>query len=116
MTIENFSSLATTLGSGFFVGILVGYALKKVIKIAAVILGLSLTALAYLQYHQIVTINCDKLQEISEGAVIAFANIIMQIPSIGRNENTTSALALSNFGIPLTGTMTMGFAIGFMKG
>src|SRR5215216_3983043 len=107
MTIENFSSLATTLGSGFFVGILVGYALKKVIKIAAVILGLSLTALAYLQYHQIVTINCDKLQEISESDVIAFENIIMQIPNIGLNEYKTSELALCNFGIPLTGTMTM---------
>jgi uncharacterized membrane protein (Fun14 family) len=116
MTIENFSSLATTLGGGFFVGILVGYALKKVIKTAAVILGLFLTALAYLQYHQIATVNWDKLQEVSEGAVITFANIITQIPSIGRNENTTSALALSNFGIPLTGSMTMGFAIGFMKG
>jgi hypothetical protein len=40
----------------------------------------------------------------------------MQIPGIGRNENTISVLALSNFGIPLTGSTTMGFAIGFMKG
>jgi uncharacterized membrane protein (Fun14 family) len=116
MTIENFSSLAATLVGGLFVDILVGYALKKVMKIAAVILGLSLAALAYLQYHQIATVNWDKLQELSEGAVITFANIIMQIPSIGRNENTISVLALSNFGIPLTGSTTMGFAIGFMKG
>jgi hypothetical protein len=48
ITIENFSSLTTMLGGGFFVGILVGYVLKKVIKIAAVILGLFLTALTYL--------------------------------------------------------------------
>ena len=115
MTIENFSSFATTLGGGFFAGILVGYALKKVIKIAAVILGLSLAALTYLQYYQIATVNWDKLQEASS-AVITFANIIIQIPSIGRNENTTSDLALSNFGIPLTGSTAMGFAIGFMKG
>ena len=44
ITIENFSSLTTMLGGGFFIGILVGYVLKKVIKIAAVILGLFLTA------------------------------------------------------------------------
>jgi hypothetical protein len=47
ITIENFSSLTTMLGGGFFVGILVGYVLKKVIKIAAVILGLFLTALTF---------------------------------------------------------------------
>jgi uncharacterized membrane protein (Fun14 family) len=36
------------MGGGFFVGILIGYAVKKVIKIAAVIVGLFLSALAYL--------------------------------------------------------------------
>ncbi|MBD0359559.1 MAG: hypothetical protein ICV56_02460 [Nitrososphaeraceae archaeon] len=34
MNIENFGPAAATLGSGFFVGVLIGYALKKVIKIA----------------------------------------------------------------------------------
>jgi uncharacterized membrane protein (Fun14 family) len=60
MTIENFSFLASMLSGGFFVGILVGYALKKVIKIAAVILGLFLTALVYLQYYEIAIVNWDK--------------------------------------------------------
>ena len=31
---------ATTLGEGFFGGILIGYALKKVVKLAAVVVGL----------------------------------------------------------------------------
>jgi uncharacterized membrane protein (Fun14 family) len=35
------------MGGGFFVGILIGYALKKVIKLLAVIVGLFLAALAY---------------------------------------------------------------------
>jgi uncharacterized membrane protein (Fun14 family) len=99
MTIENFSSLAATLGGGFFTGVLVGYAFKKVIKIAAVILGLFLTALAYLQYHEIVTINWDKLQHLSEDAAITLSNIVTQTP-----------------GISLASSMSMGFAIGFMKG
>ena len=51
--IESFGQTAATLGGGFFVGILIGYALKKVIKIVAVIVGLFLAGLAYLQYHQI---------------------------------------------------------------
>jgi uncharacterized membrane protein (Fun14 family) len=49
MSFDNISSYATTMGGGFFVGILIGYALKKVIKIVAVIVGLFLARLVYLQ-------------------------------------------------------------------
>ena len=48
--IESFGPTAATLGGGFFVGVLIGYALKKVIKMVAVIVGLFLAALAYIQY------------------------------------------------------------------
>jgi uncharacterized membrane protein (Fun14 family) len=51
--IETFGPTAASLGGGFIVGILIGYALKKVIKFVAVIVGLFLAGLAYLQYHQI---------------------------------------------------------------
>jgi uncharacterized membrane protein (Fun14 family) len=51
MSFENFGLTAATLGGGFFVGILIGYALKKVIKLLAVVVGLFLAGLAYLQYH-----------------------------------------------------------------
>ena len=49
--IESFAPSAATMGSGFFVGILIGYALKKVIKIVAIVVGLFLAGLAYLQYN-----------------------------------------------------------------
>jgi uncharacterized membrane protein (Fun14 family) len=62
MNIENFAPTAATMGGGFFVGILIGYALKKVIKLVAVIVGLFLAGLAYLQYHEIANINWNKLQ------------------------------------------------------
>jgi uncharacterized membrane protein (Fun14 family) len=55
MSFDNIISYTTTIGGGFFAGVLIGYALKKVIKIVAVIAGLFLAGLAYLQYHQIVT-------------------------------------------------------------
>ena len=54
--VESFGPTAATLAGGFFVGILIGYALKKVIKLLAVIVGLFLAGLAYLQYHQIANI------------------------------------------------------------
>jgi uncharacterized membrane protein (Fun14 family) len=39
LNIESFRSIAATLGGGFFVGVLIGYALKKVIKEAVHELG-----------------------------------------------------------------------------
>jgi uncharacterized membrane protein (Fun14 family) len=41
-------NLVMTLGGGFFGGILIGYALKKVIKILSIVVGLFLAGLAYL--------------------------------------------------------------------
>jgi uncharacterized membrane protein (Fun14 family) len=124
--IESFGPTAATMGGGFFVGVLIGYAVKKVIKIVAVIVGLFLAGLAYLQYHQIANINWNKLQQISEGTITTLSNaIIIQIQSISGSNGgdsshaaatASSSLAMTSFGIPLTGSMSAGFTIGFMKG
>jgi uncharacterized membrane protein (Fun14 family) len=71
--VESFASTAATMGGGFFVGILIGYALKKVIKLLTIIVGLFLSALTYLQYHQIANMNWNKLQTVlSEGILQHF--------------------------------------------
>src|SRR5215204_132348 len=80
--VESFGATAATMGGGFFAGVLLGYALKKVIKLLAVIVGLFLGILAYLQYHQIANINWNKHQQVSEGALTTLANLTMQIPFI----------------------------------
>jgi uncharacterized membrane protein (Fun14 family) len=122
MSIESLGPAAATMGGSFFVGILIGYALKKVIKIAVVIVGIFLAGLAYLQYQQIANINWNKLQTISEGAISSLSNAITQIPGISVNSSvdvhaaTASSLAMTSFGIPLTGSMSVGFTIGFLKG
>ena len=49
----------------------------------SIITGVFLVGLAYLQYHQIVNINWNKLQQVSEGASTSLSNtIIIQIPGI----------------------------------
>jgi uncharacterized membrane protein (Fun14 family) len=118
MSIESLGSTAATLGGGFFLGILIGYALKKVIKMVAVIVGLFLAGLAYLQHQQIANINWNKLQTISEGTITTLSNAIIQIQSSSdvHSAATASSLAMTSFGIPLTGSMSAGFTIGFMKG
>ena len=113
-------SFGVTVGGGFFVGILIGYALKKVLKVVALVVGLFFAGLAYLQYQQIVNINWDKLQATSQNAVTMLANETTQISNhlsnITGSNNHSTVLAISNLGIPLTGSMAMGFATGFMKG
>jgi uncharacterized membrane protein (Fun14 family) len=104
-----------TIGGGFFGGILIGYAMKKVIKIAAVVVGLFLAALTYLQYQQIIDINWNKLQSVLQNAIVVLANTISHIASIGTSGHVT-AFEMTSFGIPLTGSISMGFAVGFMKG
>jgi uncharacterized membrane protein (Fun14 family) len=76
---------AATIGGGFFVGVLIGYALKKVIKILPVIVGLFLAGLAYLQNYQITTVNWNKLQTLLEDAITAVSNAITQIPATSSN-------------------------------
>jgi uncharacterized membrane protein (Fun14 family) len=120
--IESFGATAATMGGGFFVGILIGYALKKVIKIVAVMVELFLAGLAYLQYHQIANINWNKLQTVSEGVITTLSNLTMQIPGISVSSGDsshaapTASLAMTSFGIPFTGSMSAGFTVGFIKG
>jgi uncharacterized membrane protein (Fun14 family) len=47
MNIESFGLTTATLGGGFFVGVLIGYAMKKVINMVAIIAGLFLAGLVY---------------------------------------------------------------------
>jgi len=119
MNIENLSSVLTTIGGGFFAGALIGFALKKALKILAVVVGLFFAALAYLQYQQILSVNWDKVQTKSEGAIAMLTNATTQISNNVGNATGTSHPTHAfetSLGIPLTGSMAMGFAVGFMKG
>jgi uncharacterized membrane protein (Fun14 family) len=104
------TSISGTIGGGFFGGVLLGYAIKKVVKLTALVVGLFIAGLAYLQYQQIASFDWNRI----EGLVTTtLGNIISQISS---SQDGAAALAMSNFGIPLTSSMSAGFAIGFMKG
>ena len=106
--------MAATIGGGFFAGILIGYALKRVVKILAIVVGLFFAGLAYLQYQQIVNINWNKVPQLSQNVVTTLANATTHIP--GFNNGHPPDISISNFAIPLTGSMLVGFAIGFIRG
>jgi holliday junction DNA helicase RuvB len=107
---DTLTSISTSIGGGFFGGLLLGYALKKVIKMLAVVVGLFLAGLAFLQYQQIASINWNKI----EWTITKLATVITS--TINDNSNVAAVAMMSNFGIPLTSSMSIGFTIGFMKG
>jgi uncharacterized membrane protein (Fun14 family) len=109
MSADVYTSISATFGGGFFGGLLLGYALKKVVKLIAVVVGLFIAGLAYLQYQQIAYFDWERIEKI---VTAMFGNVSSHIVS-GQD---ISSFALSNLGIPLTSGMSAGIAIGFMKG
>ena len=49
MNVENLITIVTSMGGGFFVGAIVGYFMKKIIKIIMFVLGGLVAVLFYLQ-------------------------------------------------------------------
>ena len=123
----------STIGFGGIVGFLVGFALKWIMKILAVIAGVFFAALLYLESQHIVNLNWDKLQTISNSVlstITTATNATTTGGGIGAGPiqailgNNTGAAAsilpitsttLTNLGIPLTGSTAMGFTIGILK-
>ncbi len=61
--------LVYQLGIGGVGGFIAGYALKKFVKIVAVIIGLFILALVYLGYRGIITIDYDELGNAVSGGL-----------------------------------------------
>jgi uncharacterized membrane protein (Fun14 family) len=123
----------STIGFGGIAGFLIGFALKRIMKILAVIAGVFFAALMYLESQHIVNVNWDKLQIISNSILSTIGTTTTNATStsgvgpiqaiLGNNSTGATASAIlpitstmANLGIPLTGSTTMGFTIGLLKG
>ena len=113
MIVESFTANATTIGLGGIIGFLLGYALKKVAKILAVIIGVFFAPILYFESNGIININWDKLQGIAQSTVSSLTGLIS---TAGNGNNSSTLLPITSLGLPLTGSAAAGFAIGFMKG
>jgi uncharacterized membrane protein (Fun14 family) len=122
----------STIGFGGIAGFLIGFALKRIMKILAVIAGVFFAALMYLESQGIMNIHWDKLQMISNSILLTITTTTtnatstggagLSIPSIlGNNTGAAAAIlpitsTMANLGIPLTGSTAMGFTLGIIKG
>lgn len=78
-----------TIGGGFAAGAILGYAIKQVLKIVAVVVGLFIASLTYLQYQGIIDIDWSKLQNV----LTTVANTIMNISNNPGASHTAATLS-----------------------
>lgn len=107
--------LATSVGIGGFLGFLMGYAIKKILKIIIVVAGLLVGIMYYLQYNGLVALNWAKVEATLGNAMTNFNGFSLNTPFFpGISDQILDAI--SNSGIPLTGGFAAGFAFGLSKG
>jgi uncharacterized membrane protein (Fun14 family) len=113
ITSTDIAPFVETIGGGFAAGAILGYAIKQVLKIVAVVVGLFIASLTYLQYQGIIDIDWSKLQTISQNGLTTVANTIMNISNNpGANHSTATLSGL----IPLTSSASAGFILGLVRG
>jgi len=94
------SGVGGDVGVGFIAGFITGYALKKILKVVLVLIGMYVLSLLWLQYKGVISINTNKLFNLS-----------------GSISNQAVSAAEKLLGIlPGTSAFTIGAYIGFRKG
>lgn len=106
MNPEGILPTVASMGGGFFIGIMLGYFVKKIIKVLMFVAGGIVGLLLYLQQQQIISINMEKLEAISTFILTSDGSSF---------ENMTQIGDVTSLGIPLTASMSAGFTVGLMK-
>ncbi len=88
------------LSAGGVGGFLAGYAIKKIVKIAVVFLGMGFLSLLYLSQKDIISINYGNL-------IDGISTALTEVPGF---LSTTVAL------LPFTSSFAAGFTLGIWKG
>ncbi|MCD6241477.1 hypothetical protein J7K27_08225 [Candidatus Bathyarchaeota archaeon] len=91
------------LGVGAICGFIIGFAIKKALKLLILLAGIFLSILVYLGYSGIITINFDKLFD-------AVKNLF----DLGQQISGWLILIIST--LPLTGSFIAGLILGFKVG
>src|ERR687887_1308435 len=97
---SNFNPLLTTIGFDGLVGFLLGFVIKKLMKILAIVAGIFFAALMYLEQQGIVNVNWDKLQGASQGVLSTVVNTVTT-GGLGGSPAPSSLLP-TNLGIVLS--------------
>jgi uncharacterized membrane protein (Fun14 family) len=104
-------------GSGFLFGAVAGYAIKKVIKIAAVVIGLFVVALAYLSYKGWIDVKWAAMEDASRSTLTnASEQVVRMLNNTPQFASHTSTSASSGLPIAAVFGFVPGLIMGFKKG
>lgn len=103
---DSLTQVVMSSAGGFFTGVLLGYFVKKIVKIILFITCGIVGLLLYLQQQQIISLNIERLEDSSAFILTSIVSSFNTMTQIG---DTTS------LGIPLTASLTAGFTVGLMK-
>ena len=98
------SAVLFQAGGGVILGFAAGYAAKKAMKIALLVLGVFTGGLLLLEYYGVISVNYDKLALLVERALS------------GVQATAASLKAHIIATMPFAGSFLVGFALGFKYG
>jgi len=103
-------NLAFSAGGGFLFGAMAGYAIKKVMKIATVVVGLFVTGLVYLSYKGWINV---KWVEVENATRTTLTNVAGQ--AVHALNDTASQFAAHSYTVAASG-LTIAAGYGFVPG
>jgi uncharacterized membrane protein (Fun14 family) len=107
LSIEN---LLFSAGGGYLFGAVAGYALKKVMKIAAVVIGLFVIGLSYLSYKGWIDVKWIEMENATKTTLTNVAGQVGHALNNTASQFTPHSTAVEAAGLPIAA------AFGFMPG
>ena len=106
MIIESLIPTVTSVGGGFFIGLVLGLFVKKIVKILMFVAGGIVGLLLYLQQQQINSVNIEKLETSSTTILTSLVSTFDKMTQVGD---------FTSIGIPLTASIAAGFTVALVK-
>jgi uncharacterized membrane protein (Fun14 family) len=105
-------------GGGFLFGAIAGYAIKKVMKIAAVVIGLFVVGLAYLSYRGWVDVKWAAMEDASRSILTNASEQVVNALNNTATQFTLHPSTVAASGLPVAAMFGFvpGLIIGIRKG
>jgi uncharacterized membrane protein (Fun14 family) len=105
-------------GGGFLFGTAAGYAIKKVMKIAAIVVGLFVAGLAYLSYKGLIDVKWIAMENVTRNALTNATGQVVHALNNTATQFAAHPSAVSASGLPIAATIGFlpGLLMGFKKG
>jgi uncharacterized membrane protein (Fun14 family) len=110
--------LVFSAGGGFLFGTVAGYALRKVMKIAAVVVGLFVAALAYLSYKGLIDVKWVAMENVTRSTLTNASGQVVHALNSTATQFAAHPSAVTASGLPIAAAVGFvpGVLMGFKKG